>query len=107
MLLKKSIALTLLLIGLTPCAQSIKTNQLAQADTQQLMPQPSRIGVKKMTDPKSQADHAISFAYVMSVQWVGPLVSMDYSAEWNLLWRLGLSELNANDDYPNDTPATI
>ena len=46
-------------------------------------------------------------AYVMGVQWVSPLVRMDYPTHWNLLWRIGLSDLNANDDYKSDTPETV
>jgi len=46
-------------------------------------------------------------AWVMGVQWLSPLVRRDYPAEWNLLWRIGLASLNANDDYKDDTPATV
>lgn len=62
----------------------------------------------EITDAKfATSDTSSRFAYVMNVQWIGPLVSMDYSAEWNLLWRMGLSQLNPNDDFPDDTPATV
>lgn len=38
-------------------------------------------------------------AYVSMVQWMSPLVSRSYSAEWNLLFHLDLVKRRVDDDY--------
>ena len=43
-------------------------------------------------------------AQVIGLQWLNPLQRRDYSTEWQLLWTLGLSRPNKNDDLMASKP---
>ncbi|MBB5020134.1 hypothetical protein HNQ59_003448 [Chitinivorax tropicus] len=41
---------------------------------------------------------------VVGVQWLNPLIRRDYPTEWQLLWTLGLTKPNKNDEKVRDKP---
>jgi len=41
---------------------------------------------------------------VVGVQWLNPLQRRDYSTEWQLLWTLGVTKPNKNDDMVRNDP---
>jgi len=43
-------------------------------------------------------------AQVVGLQWLNPLQRMDYPAEWQLLWTLGLAKHNPDDDMVKKNP---
>jgi hypothetical protein len=43
-------------------------------------------------------------AQVVGLQWLNPLQRMDYPTEWQLLWMLGLTKHNENDDKVKENP---
>ena len=43
-------------------------------------------------------------AQVVGVQWLNPLQRKDYPTEWQLLWTLGLTQPNQNDDMVKTNP---
>ncbi|WBS03976.1 hypothetical protein OU994_06720 [Pseudoduganella sp. SL102] len=46
-------------------------------------------------------------AQVVGIQWLNPLQRRDYSTEWQLLWTLGLSKPNKDDDLVRTDPASF
>jgi len=43
-------------------------------------------------------------AQVVGLQWLNPLQRRDYPTEWQLLWTLGLTRPNPNDDMVKEKP---
>ncbi|BEV13455.1 virulence factor [Herbaspirillum sp. DW155] len=44
---------------------------------------------------------------VVGIQWLNPLMRRDYPTEWELLWALGVTKPNKNDDEVKRDPATF
>lgn len=61
---------------------------------------------KKPPTTSSQLPVKPYIAQVVGLQWLNPLQRKDYPTEWQLLWTMGLSKPNKNDDmvkaYPGE-----
>ena len=57
--------------------------------------------------PLAQTPPEPFVAQVVGIQWLNPLIRRDYPTEWQLLWTLGITGPNKNDDMVRVDPKSF